>query len=174
MSNIIEQAEQWLSNLWAKFKGVETQVENAIPTIEAEVANVTNQIVNGLKTLQSSQLVQFCEQSVITIIEGVNPALKPFFDGLTGFLQTAVVYASNAAADLTSESAKPLDQQAQDGLAAIQQLATTNKSAFVTKIAGIAGQISDFALSNNAVESGVTSPGVGAMIAVQQAVHANS
>ena len=118
--------------------------------------------------------MQFCEQGAIAIIEAADPALKPFFDGLPGFLKTAVVFASNAAADLTSEAAKPLDQQAQDGLAAIQNLATVNNSAFVSKLAGIAGEVSDFALSNNAVETGVTSPGVGAMIAVQQAVHANS
>lgn len=157
----------FLSEIWNFIKGKAKE----IPTVEQKILTVADKITNALKTLQSSELANFVETTVFTIIKSVDPALIPFFNGIELYLPKIIALTANASTIISGEILKTVDQQAQDGLQAIQNLKGVEGSVFAGNLATIQAGISDFGLSNNAVETGIVSPGTGPLLAIGQAIH---
>lgn len=172
--NVLQKLNDFFTSVWNWLGKAEKTAEVVIPEVEHKILSIADAIGNGLKVLEGSDLVQFLEKQVFVIIESVDPALKPFFDGLGLELQKIITVTANASADLSGEADKTLEQQAIDGLNAIKNLKGVQGTSYATALAAIVTGISDFGLSNNAVETGVVSPGAATLLVLGQGIHATA
>lgn len=152
--------ENIFTRLWAWITGEAAQ----LPTIESNIVKFADSAVNWLK----GPNVQFALSTLTSIAESIDPALTPLISGIENYIPKIISLVTG----ISNEAGKSIEQQIKDGLAELEKVKGIDGTVYAGILATIQSCISHYVLSNNAVETGIVSPGPGTLIAVGQAVHA--
>jgi len=145
-----------------------------IPTIEKKIVTFADKVTNDLKKIEGSDLFKYLEVGILEAAKIIDPALVPLIAGIENYIPKVIALISGVDDAIDAEASKTIEQQAADGLKKIQSLTGIDAVVYAGKIGTLATCISNYVLTNNAVETGVIAPSAGTLLSVQQVVHASA
>lgn len=143
-----------------------------IPSIEKTITTFADKVTNDLKVLTGSDLFKYLEEGIIDVAKVIDPALVPLIAGIENYIPKAIALIGGIDSTIDTEAGKTVQQQASDALQAIQSLKGVDVVVYSGKVGTLATCISNYVLTNNAVETGVIAPPAGTLLSVQQVIHA--
>lgn len=146
-----------LESIWNSIKNFLSNLTHAVH----DYASIANNIVNALKTLEQSQVGQFIETTLETLIPASTGLVNAFKLELPNIFKILEL--------VTDETSKTSEQIVADGVAALQALKVSNPKLYALKTAGLATFTSEFFTNNNGEQATF-----GQLLALGQSVHANA
>lgn len=161
------------SNIFTRFWAWLTNEAKNVPTIEHSIVTFADTVTNDLKTMESSKVAQYIETGLVAVAQAIDPALVPLIQGIENYIPKLIALVADADSVIDAEASKTLNQQATDGLAAIQGLKETDAAVYAGNLATVQLGISNYVTSNN-IDTLGEAPALSSLISVGQAIHANS
>lgn len=155
--------------IWAFIVGA---AKNA-PTIETKIVQFADAVTDKLKDIASSDLAKFLGSGIVELAEAIDPALIPLISGIENYLPKLIGLITGVRLIVDEEGAKTITEQLQDAVTALQNIKTDDEVVYAGNLATINAGISNYVISNNAVELGIGVPAPAQLLAAGQVIHAH-
>lgn len=153
----------FFEKIFADLLSIFKKGETVIVSLEHDIARFADTVTNFLKTNPTAVTTL---DSLIAIAEGINPALKPWVDGLELEIPRILNLVSNNAVVLS----EPVEKQASDFLTYLENIKGVNGTVYAGIMATLNPAIQKFIIANS---NTIVLPPDAQLIAAGQAVHAN-
>lgn len=157
------------SRLWAWIIGEVKQ----IPTIEQHIVQFADKVTDELKIIASSDVAKFIESGILAIAQAIDPSLVPLIAGIENYIPKLIGLVTGIKLIIDQEGAKPIVEQLQDGINALQSGKSEDTIVYAGNLGTISAALSNYVISNNAMELGIDVPEPAQLLSAGQAIHAH-